>query len=665
MKIQVPLFKVDEARRLITGIATSETPDHSDEIMDYALSKPNFLKWSQLIEKNSGGKSKGNLRAMHSNLAAGKIRDLRFDDSNKLITIIAEVVDDNEWKKVMKGVYTGFSIGGSYGKTWQDGRYRRYEAIPSEISLADYPQNPDSVITLVKANGVTVELKKGGPGSGEPEGHPFRGNQYTTGSQIDPSRESREPRPPGTRLRQGLPSPEEIREDALRTEAILRAREFEQQSRWNEAQDSQSPFRLEPAGPDLQAKSKMYTDEYIPSKSSFQWDETRDRLKTYGIRSRRGEGGATTSYVTSKMSFTDASATLINRGWNLDYQTADGNERGFSRNNLRLIVLGDEETSEFYMGEVRKSVDSSLQKGGPGSGEKEGHPFRGNQYTTGRLSGKEEEDARARIESGETEEAIFEGYNDDYEEIISFVNDLDNTELREEYKEALEDGDDLLAAAIEGRAAEIKLDLGSADQAVLQDWDAEDIKSWSDEDLTYEISIAEEELYEMSTDDESWESQKAYVDELHREYNSRSSLGGKDPAEEFADLEFRESSRSLDPREFEEILMNNYYDQGEDPPSFKGSVVTYEEGGYLTQDKGLVYREGNKELQFTVRPTYNVNDVSEDQVQDDLRNFLEGGGWDENLRIRSSGDAGYLSDTPGIEITYPDGSKYVIDIMKR
>ncbi|WP_157646107.1 hypothetical protein [Burkholderia ubonensis] len=42
-----------------------------------------------------------------------------------------------EWNKVLEGVYTGFSIGGKYGKTWDDQGHRRYEAIPAGGSLVD------------------------------------------------------------------------------------------------------------------------------------------------------------------------------------------------------------------------------------------------------------------------------------------------------------------------------------------------------------------------------------------------------------------------------------------------------------------------------------------------------------------------------------------------
>ena len=56
----VQLTKVDAKLGQVWGIMSSETPDESGEIMDYEHSKPNFMKWSEKIEKASGGKSKGN-----------------------------------------------------------------------------------------------------------------------------------------------------------------------------------------------------------------------------------------------------------------------------------------------------------------------------------------------------------------------------------------------------------------------------------------------------------------------------------------------------------------------------------------------------------------------------------------------------------------------------
>lgn len=150
------LSKVDEATHEVWGIAAEEVPDSTGEIMDYAASKPNFKAWSDRIFKASGGKSRGNVRAMHRAVAAGKLVYMDLRDAEKTVYIGAEIVDETEWQKVLKGVYTGFSIGGDYGKTWKDPQtgLLRYEAIPVEISLADNPAMHGATFEIVKATGV-------------------------------------------------------------------------------------------------------------------------------------------------------------------------------------------------------------------------------------------------------------------------------------------------------------------------------------------------------------------------------------------------------------------------------------------------------------------------------------------------------------------------------
>ena len=81
MNIFIPITKIDAARRLVYGVVTAETPDISGEVCDYASTKPLYQKWSQKFANATDGKSFGNLRAMHSNIAAGKLVDIAYDDA--------------------------------------------------------------------------------------------------------------------------------------------------------------------------------------------------------------------------------------------------------------------------------------------------------------------------------------------------------------------------------------------------------------------------------------------------------------------------------------------------------------------------------------------------------------------------------------------------------
>lgn len=167
MKLFAQIQKVDEAKRLVFGRAADETVDKADERLNYAGSKPHFQKWSADIAADTDGKSLGNVRAMHGKVAAGKLTDISFDDDARTIDVCAKVVDDNEWKKVMEGVYTGFSIGGSYGEKsvekMQIGGAEKsvtsYIAIPSEISLVDRPCIPTAKFFEVqKADGTLAKV---------------------------------------------------------------------------------------------------------------------------------------------------------------------------------------------------------------------------------------------------------------------------------------------------------------------------------------------------------------------------------------------------------------------------------------------------------------------------------------------------------------------------
>jgi len=144
---------------MVYGIAAVEEPDSSGEIMDYEKSKPEFQAWSDRVKKASNGKSLGNVREMHSLIAAGKLTEINYNDPGKQIEVAAKILNEETWKKIEEGVLTGFSMGGSYGDRWQDGELVRYVARPSELSAVDSPCIPSATYTMVRADG-TQELRK-------------------------------------------------------------------------------------------------------------------------------------------------------------------------------------------------------------------------------------------------------------------------------------------------------------------------------------------------------------------------------------------------------------------------------------------------------------------------------------------------------------------------
>ena len=76
LKVFVPITKIDAGKRLVYGVVTAEAPDVSGEVCDYASTKPLYQKWSQSFAGATNGKSFGNLRAMHGNVAAGKLVEI-------------------------------------------------------------------------------------------------------------------------------------------------------------------------------------------------------------------------------------------------------------------------------------------------------------------------------------------------------------------------------------------------------------------------------------------------------------------------------------------------------------------------------------------------------------------------------------------------------------
>lgn len=162
MRVFVPITKVDVEKRLVYGTLAAEVPDKAGEIMDYETTKGKIQKWSDAQSEASGGKSLGNIREMHTNIAAGKLTDIVFDDDNKRVEGVSKVVDDSTWNKIVEGVLTGFSIGGGYAKRWIDPenpQLKRYTAEVSEFSYVDNPCQPGATFEVVKADG-TVELRK-------------------------------------------------------------------------------------------------------------------------------------------------------------------------------------------------------------------------------------------------------------------------------------------------------------------------------------------------------------------------------------------------------------------------------------------------------------------------------------------------------------------------
>lgn len=164
----IPISKVDEAKRLVYGVASREELDKTNEIFDYDSSKPFIQAWSDSFAQTTKAAgqevSYGNLRAMHKAISAGKLNEpVTFHDTEKAVTVCAKVTDDQEWAKCLDGTYTGFSFGGkSVGAKWPDPDLggMRYTLNPSELSLADSPCVKSAVFYDVVKIGGKIERRQ-------------------------------------------------------------------------------------------------------------------------------------------------------------------------------------------------------------------------------------------------------------------------------------------------------------------------------------------------------------------------------------------------------------------------------------------------------------------------------------------------------------------------
>lgn len=145
----VPFVKIDNDRRMVWGVATDESVDLENDVVDYEATKAAVAEWARWR----------NVREMHGPNAVGVAEKIVLDDASRSLRIGVRVVDDAAWAKVKTGVYKGFSIGGKIIQTVHDGANgvrRILKYLLTEISLVDRPANPQAVFTLVKRKEVVT-----------------------------------------------------------------------------------------------------------------------------------------------------------------------------------------------------------------------------------------------------------------------------------------------------------------------------------------------------------------------------------------------------------------------------------------------------------------------------------------------------------------------------
>lgn len=144
LRLTMPIAKVDEERRIVSGFATLDNIDRQGDVLLSDASRKAFENF------------RGNVRLMHQPIPAGKVvsfRENSFYDKETGKTYTGIFVDayiskgaENIWQMVLDGTLTGFSIGGRIldfeNQDSEDNTVRvvkDYELM--ELSLVDSPAN--------------------------------------------------------------------------------------------------------------------------------------------------------------------------------------------------------------------------------------------------------------------------------------------------------------------------------------------------------------------------------------------------------------------------------------------------------------------------------------------------------------------------------------------
>jgi hypothetical protein len=138
MRFYWPIAKVDGEQRMVWGYASTEALDDQGEKVTreaLAAALDGYMRYA-------------NIREMHRNSAVGVAKEAEIDDRG--LYLGAKIVDDDAWRKVVEGVYNGFSIGGRVTARDPADRTLITGLALTEISVVDRPANPEAVFDCWK-----------------------------------------------------------------------------------------------------------------------------------------------------------------------------------------------------------------------------------------------------------------------------------------------------------------------------------------------------------------------------------------------------------------------------------------------------------------------------------------------------------------------------------
>lgn len=156
----MPLSKVNEELRQVSGFASLDNPDEHDDVVMADASSRAFSRF------------RGNIREMHQPVAVGKMVDFREDEyfdpkteetyKGIYVTVKVSKGAQDTWEKVLDGTLTGFSIGGhivdaeSLIVKGDGGNKKNIRLIKEydleELSLVDNPANQLANVFSIQKN---------------------------------------------------------------------------------------------------------------------------------------------------------------------------------------------------------------------------------------------------------------------------------------------------------------------------------------------------------------------------------------------------------------------------------------------------------------------------------------------------------------------------------
>ena len=145
MRFYWPIAKVDAERRMVWGYASTEALDDQGE----------RVTREALAGALDGYMRFANIREMHQNSAVGVAKEAEIDDRG--LYLGAKIVDDDAWRKVVEGVYNGFSIGGRVTARDPADRKLITGLALTEISVVDRPANPEAVFDCWKLSAASED----------------------------------------------------------------------------------------------------------------------------------------------------------------------------------------------------------------------------------------------------------------------------------------------------------------------------------------------------------------------------------------------------------------------------------------------------------------------------------------------------------------------------